>query len=175
MPFAVDKVAVALVSVPVLRFPHSLSFHQRSVLFFVLLLLLSEGQTGKTGNLRQKQCSFSYWDHGTERCLLSHPFLLLELLECETLPAVSVRNCSMFTWYSGVYFFSSYVFRQWNFGVVFCIAYSRGLLDVTVRPNVLTARNIKKHLLIQYNKKTIKGRINTVVNCHSQNSVIILG
>ena len=141
--FAVDKVAVALVSAPVLRFPQSVSFHQRSVLSFVFLLLLSEGQTGKPENLRSKQRSFSYRDHGTERCLLSHPFLLYELSECETLPVVSVHNCSMFTWYSGIYFFSSYVFRQWNFSIVFCIAYSRGLLVVTVRPTVLTERNIK--------------------------------
>jgi hypothetical protein len=42
----VDKVALAQVSVRVLQFFLSLSFHQYSVLIFIVTLLLSEGQAG---------------------------------------------------------------------------------------------------------------------------------
>jgi hypothetical protein len=43
--FVVDKGAVGQVFLPVLLFPLSVSFHQRSTLIFNYMLLLPEGQT----------------------------------------------------------------------------------------------------------------------------------
>jgi len=95
--FAVDKVLVALVSVPVLRFPQSLSFHQRFVLIFIFLVLLLEGQTVQAWEPSTKTVLFKLsgsWDRTLP--IFASFFLLYELLECETLPVVSVHNCSMF-------------------------------------------------------------------------------
>ena len=46
------------VSLPVLLFPLSVSFHQCSTLIFIYTLVLPEGQTGETWEPPKKQCSY---------------------------------------------------------------------------------------------------------------------
>jgi hypothetical protein len=60
MRFVVDEVALKQVfSYSTLVFPLPISCHQFSILI-IYVLLLSEGQVGKPGNLQTKHCSFVY-------------------------------------------------------------------------------------------------------------------
>jgi hypothetical protein len=64
--FVVDKVALGQVSLPVLQFPLSVSFHQCSILIVIYMLLLPEGQRVEDWNPPKKQCSFKIVEHWLE-------------------------------------------------------------------------------------------------------------
>jgi hypothetical protein len=60
MRLVVYKVAPGQVFLSVLLFPLSVSFHQCSILIFIYMLLLLEGQTGEAWKPSKKRCSFRY-------------------------------------------------------------------------------------------------------------------
>jgi hypothetical protein len=65
MRFVVDKVAVEEAHVRALLFPLSVSFHQCSIIIFIVIPVLSEGQAGaKPGN-------FHFWEHFVQRSPLT--------------------------------------------------------------------------------------------------------
>jgi hypothetical protein len=79
--FVVDKVALGHVSLEYFCFPLSVSFHQRSTLIFIYMLLFQKDvQTGEAWEPSKKQCSWEIGEHRVRK-VLSLFFVLKGLMD----------------------------------------------------------------------------------------------